>query len=256
MSAKIDRTGEVSYTKYGTKAVIVEYKSNKEVTVEFQDEHKYRYCTSYINFKNGNLTNPYENRANKDFVGFVGNGKFNSVNAKDAYYKWRAMIRRCYCADYESIINKDIASYKDCTLCDDWLCFQNFAKWYYDHYYECDETLCIDKDILVHGNKEYAPDKCLLVPNKINLMLIKETTSRGNLPMGVKLNKRNGMYIASLKKDGKCQHIGTFVDKYMAFNAYKVAKENHIKEVANQYKTILPENVYNALYKYEILITD
>ena len=29
-----DRTGEVSYTKYGTKATIVEYVNNKKVLVE------------------------------------------------------------------------------------------------------------------------------------------------------------------------------------------------------------------------------
>ena len=55
-----DRTGEVSYTKYGTKATIIQYINNKKVLVEFDDDYKYRYYTTYINFTHGRLTNPYD----------------------------------------------------------------------------------------------------------------------------------------------------------------------------------------------------
>lgn len=34
---KENRIGKVSYTKYGTKAVIIEYVNYKKVLVEFQD---------------------------------------------------------------------------------------------------------------------------------------------------------------------------------------------------------------------------
>jgi predicted RNase H-like HicB family nuclease len=43
-----------------------------------------------------------------------------------------------------------------------------------------------------------------------------------------------------------------------AFQAYKQAKEAYIKDVANQYYKDgkITENVYNALMKYKVEITD
>lgn len=40
-----------------------------------------------------------------------------------------------------------------------------------------------------------------------------------------------------------------------AFEAYK-KKEKYIKEVADSYKSVIPIKVYDAMYQYEILITD
>lgn len=70
MSQKIDRTGEVSYTKYGTKATIIKYENNKNVLIEFDDEYKYRYYVSYINFKNKMIANPYDRSVYK--IGYLG----------------------------------------------------------------------------------------------------------------------------------------------------------------------------------------
>ena len=59
-NSKQERVGEVSYSKYGTKATILDYQNNKRVLIEFDDDYKFRYFTSYINFKNGSITNPYD----------------------------------------------------------------------------------------------------------------------------------------------------------------------------------------------------
>lgn len=63
---KSHRVGEVSYTKYGTKATIIEYINSKKILVEFDDDFNYRYYTTYTNFKNGRMTNPYEKRSGND----------------------------------------------------------------------------------------------------------------------------------------------------------------------------------------------
>lgn len=63
-----DRVGEVSYTKYGTKATIVQYINYKKVLVKFHDNYGYEYFTSYENFKKGSLTNPYECRNKMELV--------------------------------------------------------------------------------------------------------------------------------------------------------------------------------------------
>lgn len=248
----IDRVGEVSYTKCGTKAIIIEYINSKKVLVEFQDDYKYRYYTSYGNFVKGMLTNPYECR-NKKGIGFIGVGEYNSKDHKLAYRKWKAIIDRCVKTDYS---NDSLKSYIDCSICEEWLNFQNFAKWFYKNFYICkNEPLCVDKDILFHGNKTYSPDKCLLVPQRINLLFVKEKGCRGNSVIGAQ--KYGDLKFTSMLSTSNGNiYLGIFNSEVDAFNAYKIAKEIYIKQVADEYKNIIPENVYKALYQYEVLITD
>jgi len=59
-SLKTIRLGEKSYSNCGTKAIIVEYENSKKVLVEFQDNYKYKYYTTYKNFKNCKMINPYD----------------------------------------------------------------------------------------------------------------------------------------------------------------------------------------------------
>ncbi len=247
-----DRTGEVSYTKYGTKATIIKYISTKKVLVEFDDDYKHQYYTSYKNFKGGALTNPYECR-NKNGIGFIGVGKYNSKEHKLAYHKWSAIIQRCLKTDYS---DESLKSYKDCEVCSEWLNFQNFAKWFYDNYYECDEPLCVDKDILIHGNKLYSSDTCLIVPQRINLLFIKEKGRRGDLPIGVQhCSKRNG-YTSMLSTAEGNKYLGLFYNEIDAYKTYKKEKEKYIKQVADEYKEKIPKILYTAMYQYEIKITD
>lgn len=248
------RVGEVSYTKYGTKAIIVEYVNCKKVLVEFQDRYKYSYYTSYLNFRNGMLTNPYECRnKNGNGIGFIGVGKYNSKEHKEAYQKWKAILDRCIRNDYS---NKAISSYKGCTVCEEWLNFQYFAKWFYENKYPCSEPLCVDKDILVHGNKLYSPDTCLLAPQRINLLFIKEKGRRGNLPIGVQKYKKEKSYTGMLSTLNGNVYLGIFDSQFDAFTAYKIEKEKYIKSVAEEYKNKIPEKLYNAMYRYEVKITD
>ena len=247
-----DKVGEVSHTKCGTKATIIEYINSHKVLVRFDDKYKYEYYTSYGNFKNGQLTNPYECR-NKNGIGFIGVGKYNSKNHKIAYHKWAAMLDRCIREDYR---DKSISSYKDCTVCEEWLNFQNFAKWFYENQYECNEPLCVDKDILIHGNRLYSPNTCLLVPQRINLLFIKEKGRRGNLLIGAQKYKQYNYFTSMLSTLEGNKYLGLFSNEYDAFMAYKTEKEKYIKEVANQYKKVIPQKLYDAMYNYQIEITD
>ena len=56
---KNDRTGERFETKEGYVIEIVEYNNNKNVWIEFQDEHKARVHTVYQACKDGGVKNPY-----------------------------------------------------------------------------------------------------------------------------------------------------------------------------------------------------
>ena len=53
--------------------------------------------------------------------------------------------------------------------------------------------------------------------------------------------------------------IGEKVTTNEAFEAYKTSKENYIKEVADEYKQKyenFPQKLYDAMYNYEVEITD
>lgn len=251
MSEFQNRVGKVSYTKNGTKATIIEYVNTHKVLVEFDDKYKYQYWTSYGNFQRGQLTNPYECRE-KNGLGFIGVGEYNSKEHKVAYAKWRAMLQRCI----NPMADKSTESYVECEVCNEWMNFQNFAKWYYENEYPCNnEPLCVDKDILIHGNKIYSPDTCILVPQRINLLFIKELKRRGDLPIGVQKHT-NGGYTSLLSTYEGKKYLGYFYDTNLAFATYKKAKEKYIKEVADSYKNIIPQKVYEAIINYRIEITD
>ena len=162
------------------------------------------------------------------------------------------MIKRCY----KEQKSYDDESYKDCVVDAEWHNFQNFAKWYEENMYVCNEKLVIDKDIKTHGNRIYTKENCMILPERINLLFIKEKARRGNLPIGVYFQKEKGNYVAMCSVDRKTKYIGSYSNPQIAFNHYKEFKEEHINKVLENYIGILPNDVYEEVKKYKIEITD
>lgn len=174
----------------------------------------------------------------------------NDLDVRDdtAYRRWRHAMVRCYSKDYLS----RFPTYIGCSVCEEWRYFSNFKKWFDTHYVD---GWCLDKDILVKGNKIYSPQTCCFVPNEINTSLNKCKNGRGSTDI-IGVSYRRGKYIARLSEFGKCKQIGVFDDKIDAFNAYKKAKEKYIKKLADKWKGQIEPRVYEALYNYEVEITD
>ena len=86
------------------------------------------------------------------------------------------------------------------------------------------------------GNKIYSPDNCCFVPDEINKLFIKSDHSRGKYPIGVTYHKTNNLFVARVTIEGKRKFIGNFDSIDEAFNAYKVAKEKNIKDIAAKWK--------------------
>ena len=163
---------------------------------------------------------------------------------------WYSMIQRCYKECYD---NKP--TYLECSVCDEWLCYENFEKWFNENWYEVpDKTMCLDKDILIKGNKIYSPETCCFVPQEINKLFTTHKRFRGETVIGV--NKLNDKFQASCNKYKQSISLGVYNTQEEAFDAYKNFKEQYIKEVADLYKEYIPQKLYNALYEYEIEITD
>ena len=259
-SNKIDKTGEKNINTFGSEMIIVKYRTNKDIDVYFP---KYNWTfkgTTYSNFKKGEIKCPYEPRVYG--VGYVGEGEYKCrENGKDTkvYRTWYDMLRRCY--DEKNL--KRNPTYIDSEVCDKWLNFQNFAKWFYENYYEIEgQKMCLDKDILNKGNKIYSPDTCVFVPHNINMLFVKCDKDRGNYPIGVHYHKASGKFQAQCnvydfkENKSKNKYLGLYNTVEQAFEVYKRFKEKYIKEVADHYKDQIPDKLYQALYNYEVEITD
>lgn len=260
---KQERLGMINKNKNalgGYEMKIIEYNKATDIVVEFQDEFKAKIRTRWSSFKEGNIKNPYHKSLCN--VGYLGEGNYKaSENNKHTkvYDVWVAMIQRCYDPYY---LNK-CQSYIDCYVCDEWLCFQNFAKWFYKNYYEINnEIMHLDKDILYKGNKIYSPQTCVFVPNNINVLFCKRNKLRGKCVIGVYWDVEKSKFVATCsvfeKERNKAKHkfIGRYNSEVEAFMAYKQFKENHIKQVADEYKDLIPKELYNAMYEYEVEIND
>lgn len=259
MSKKIDRVGEIRINTYGSKMVIVRYRNALDIDVYFPQYDWIFKNATYGNFKKGNIMCPYERTVYG--VGYLGEGKYKAwENGKKTrvYTAWNSMLQRCYDEKY----HKKYSTYIGCKVNEEFHNFQNFGEWDEVNYYKVEgEIMCLDKDILVKHNKIYSPETCIYVPQTINNLFTKCNKSRGNYLIGISLFK-NGKYVAHCSltdlETGKSKNktLGYYETQEKAFEVYKYYKERNIKEVADYYKDKIPDKLYDALYNYEVEITD
>ena len=245
------RIGQENYNNQGCMMTIIAYRNAKDIDVKFIDGTVIT-NKKYCDFKKGIIKNP--NCASVHNVGFIGQGTYSPKNHKDAHEYWRGMLRRCYDSQYQL----KRSTYIGCEVCEEWHCFQNFAKWFYDNYYEVpDQTMALDKDILCKGNKIYSPDTCVFVSQDINKLFTKSNTKRGELPIGVNFKEKNNKYQASCSDGSNHKiYLGLYNTPEEAFEAYKQYKEQTIKDIAEEYRNVIPEVLYNAMINYEVEIED
>ena len=259
---KNDRVGECFITKEelgGYKIIIVEYNNYNDVVVEFQDEYKAKKRDTYQHCKQGVIANPYH--PSVFGVGFVGEGNYlasvNNEITKHYNYWYFILQRGC-----DENFKEKHPSYKDVTVNKEIYDFQKFGEWLDNNWYEVEgERMHIDKDILIKGNKEYRFDRMILVPQRINTLFVKNDSRRGKYPIGVYYNKECNKFQAScriLNNSGKQikKNLGLYNTPEETFQAYKIFKEQYIKEVADEYKNLIPQDLYEAMYRWKVEITD
>lgn len=147
-------------------------------------------------------------------------------------------------------------------------CSENFKS--YTYFYEwCNKQVgfnsvdengkrwCLDKDILFKGNKVYSEDTCVFVPQRINNLVVRSEATRGDYPIGVSYDEKQGIFKACCRgNERKTKWLGRFNTLQEAFQAYKTFKEVLIKQVAEEYKYQLDPRAYEALINYEVNIND
>lgn len=153
-----------------------------------------------------------------------------------SYSVWIGMLGRCYRkGKYER------EAYSGCTVCDEWLTFSEFNKFYEKYHVEGYE---LDKDLLVPGNKVYMPSRCVFIPRSLNGFITLRPTQKGKYPTGVCARKNSIKFQAAIREDNKNRHLGLFDDPYDAHLAWYYAK----MEAAEKYKDIC-DKIHPDLYR-------
>ena len=177
-----------------------------------------------------------------------------TLKSNTAYSIWNGIYMRCY---------KQNNVYDGSFMCNLWRYNKDsFAEWWSAEYYECDgESMAVDKDLLFPGNKEYAPDKCCILPQTLNTMLSnckkhrsKSKNARNDLPLSVRYDSRIKMYYGEIKPYGHDEviRLSYWDTPEEAFEEYKKHKQADILIMADKYKNKVPKKVYDALLWFEV----
>lgn len=176
---------------------------------------------------------------------YVGRIKENGKHI-GAYTSWISMLSRCY--GKSELEHRP--SYIGCSVCDEWLLFSNFKRWYDENYVKGYQ---LDKDLLVKGNKVYSPQTCCFIPLEINCFLLESNSSRGKSGLKGIYKTRYNTFIAGYSENGKRVYLGSFKTLELAKKAYSKSKEKKAKKLAKLYfkKGLIKENVYISLLNYK-----
>lgn len=147
------------------------------------------------------------------------------VNGKQircpAYKAWDRILMRAYSESY----HKNQPTYRNVIVCDEWLTFSNFRKWFIKNHRD---GYSLDKDLLVIGNRVYSPDTCIYVPTWLNCFILGSGARRGNFKIGVTWHKYDNKFIAQCHnpkdKGLKSEHLGLFDDEDSAHSAWLTRK--------------------------------
>ena len=166
-----------------------------------------------------------------------------------SYTTWFNMLLRAYCPK----LHARHPTYLGCSVAGEWLEYQRFAEWYEAHEYS-NRGYELDKDLLIPGNKVYAPDHCVFVPSQLNNLLTDSKAIRGQYKQGVCWHKPSGRYLARVSAGSKREFLGYFDCPQEAYQAYKIAKEANVKRMALEWQDRIASDVFDALMRWELTL--
>ncbi|AUR91657.1 hypothetical protein NVP1161O_215 [Vibrio phage 1.161.O._10N.261.48.C5] len=145
---------------------------------------------------------------------------------------WKDMMKRCYSENY----HKKQPTYKDCSVCTEWLSYMNFHKWAKDkHGLDPDgKKLQLDKDLLIPENIVYSPDTCLFVPSKVNTFLSEGSRTRDRkLPKGLCWSKAREILQVFCKDplDRHSKFLGDVSSVEEGVELYKKTKLKYLEDL-------------------------
>lgn len=158
--------------------------------------------------------------------------KFERIDGKQRlawscpfYQAWKHMLKRAYCKLYAA----KHPAYEGVTVCSEWLVFSSFAAWMSRQDWEGKQ---LDKDLLIPGNREYGPDACAFVSNKVNSMLTNCSRDAGRFLTGVYRRASENKFRARARSDGEHIFLGSFFTELEAHAAWQAFKADEIEREA------------------------
>ena len=247
-----DCVGMVFKSKSSGDFKVLKYNDSKNVEIQFL-KTGYETVTRLDCIKSGGIKDPYSPSVyGTGVLGTKYQSTISGVKTKE-YMLWQSMLKRCY----SDVCKKKQPTYEGCEVSDKFKSYEYFYEWCHEQVGFGNEGWQLDKDLLVKGNKVYSENTCVFIPTEINSVLIKCTATRGEYLIGVCWHNTNKAFRAMVSKNkGKPENLGYFNTEIEAFNAYKQAKENYIKELANKWVDRIDPRAYNALMKYQVEIDD
>ena len=249
---KAENEGKVYPSNRFGDVKILEYKNNKQVVIMFLN-------TGFITeesmgvIRSGHIRD--SSLPTTCGFGYIDiEGASIGRNMTKEYRLWNNMINRCY----NEVTRHTYSTYEDCFVADEWRYLSKFKEWCNKQIGFDNDGWNLDKDLLSKECKIYSEHTCVFVPPEINGFLLNGNSYRGDLPVGVILDKgaKKPRYRARLSKYGKYHCYGSYSNPTDAFYAYKQAKEVFIKQVAEKWKDKIDPRVYEALMNYQVEITD
>ena len=205
--------------------LVTEYFNYDKVAIVFLNSG-YKMLARANNINKGEVKDPYAKSILG--IGCVGVGPYNVDGTpfeRMIYSRWRGILDRCY-------VKREGSK----TVHPEWLNFQNFAAWFMSEFYEIPHysayDMAVDKDVLVPGNVEYGPYRCLILPGFINSK--------------VQLKEFERDRIERLMSGSMSQ-----LDIMQLFQ-YKASKEARIRSLADEHRNILPPHVFLAIKNYRM----
>lgn len=156
----------------------------------------------------------------------IGNIDVPNASGYPSWRTWLYMLKRV-------TTNK---SYKDVSICDEWLTFSNFQKWYQKHYVKGWQ---LDKDL--KGHKLYSPETCVYLPAEINQCLQRHK--------GVKME--NDKWIAEYSRGGRLERIGEYDTETEAKEAYLEEKRSYLDWLIQLNRFQLDKDTQELLRGYQ-----
>jgi hypothetical protein len=218
MSQIKNMVGQNFFTKYGLEYTILSFEYHKGTEYYFKIQFLHSKSCKVVDHRRiqkGSIKDNYH--PSKYGVGYFGEGSYDShIYNKKAYKKWDSMLSRCY--NEANMGYKDYGA-KGVSVCDRWLCFQNFAEdlpklrgWNERLFTE--GKLELDKDGILFGNKEYSLDKCQLVTREKNMEIAnlkkqKEfiaISPKGKIYFSHNQNEFAKLFNLTARTIGKCLH--------------------------------------------------
>ena len=188
-------------------------------------------------------------------VGFNDKTKPARVDGKivKEYRLWQSMLERCFSEKFQT----RSPTYKGCNASDNFLHYSFFYDW-------CKEQIGfgkvddkgriwqLDKDLLFVDNKTYSETTCVFVPHEINSFFTDSGNARGEYPVGVYIDKRDGKFVARCRVNGKQQILGYFNTPEESFVIYKPFKEALCKGLALKWQHEIDPRLFNAMMNWSV----